>query len=136
MSVENCWYLRTQNVPQIWWTIRINCNISTSSSSQFLLNSILLNINKASKHCDCRQIITNTYGQCIEADRGSLQGSRNLIMFLPRGMRLLFIGYCVWSFLHYYVLRFYGPVNPMGSCRARSVYLTTRLLGRLNPLSG
>ena len=34
------------------------------------------------------------------------------------------------------VLRFYGPVNPMGSCRARSVYLTTRLLGRLSPLSG
>ena len=32
---------------------------------------------------------------------------------------------------HYlFVLRFYGPVNPMGSCRARSVYLTTRLLGR------
>ena len=30
-----------------------------------------------------------------------------------------------------FVLRFYGPVNPMGSCRARSVYLTTRL-----PLSG
>ena len=22
-------------------------------------------------------------------------------MFLPRGMRLLFIGYCVWSFSHY-----------------------------------
>ena len=33
------------------------------------------------------------------------------------------------------MLRFYGPVNPMGSCRARSVYLTTRLLGRLSPLS-
>ena len=28
------------------------------------------------------------------------------------------------------------PVNPMGSCRARSVYLTTRLLGRLSPLCG
>ena len=28
-----------------------------------------------------------------------------------------------------FVLKFYGPVNPMGSCRARSVYLTTRLLG-------
>ena len=27
-------------------------------------------------------------------------------------------------------------VNPMGSCRARSVYLTIRLLGRLSPLSG
>ena len=35
-----------------------------------------------------------------------------------------------------FVLRFYGPVNPMGSCRARSVYLTTRLLGRPRPLSG
>ena len=35
-----------------------------------------------------------------------------------------------------FVLRFYGPVNPMGSCPARSVYLTTRLPGRLSPLSG
>ena len=35
-----------------------------------------------------------------------------------------------------FVLRFYGPVNPIGSCRARSVYLTTCLLGRLSPLSG
>ena len=34
------------------------------------------------------------------------------------------------------MLRFYGPVNPMGSCRARSVYLTTHILGRLSPLSG
>ena len=35
-----------------------------------------------------------------------------------------------------FVLRFYGPVNPMGSCWVRSVYLTTPLLGRLSPLSG
>ena len=33
-----------------------------------------------------------------------------------------------------FVLRFYGPVNPMESCRARSVYLTTH--GRFSPLSG
>ena len=33
------------------------------------------------------------------------------------------------------VLRFYNPVNQMGSCRAWSTYLTTRLLGRLSPLS-
>ena len=33
-----------------------------------------------------------------------------------------------------FVLRFYGPVNPMGPCWAWSVYLTTRLLGRLSPL--
>ena len=32
-----------------------------------------------------------------------------------------------------FVLRFYGPVNPLGSCQAQSVYLTTRLLGRLSP---
>ena len=32
-----------------------------------------------------------------------------------------------------FVLRFYGPVNPMGSWWAWSVYLTTRLLGRLSP---
>ena len=35
-----------------------------------------------------------------------------------------------------FVLKFYGPVNPVGSCRARSVYLTTHLPGRLSPLSG
>ena len=35
-----------------------------------------------------------------------------------------------------FVLRFYSPVNPMESCRAQSVYLATRLLGRLSPLSG
>ena len=33
------------------------------------------------------------------------------------------------------MLRFYGPVNPVGSCRGRSVYLTTLVLGRLSPLS-
>ena len=27
-----------------------------------------------------------------------------------------------------FVLRCYGPVNPIGSCQARSVYLTTRFL--------
>ena len=39
--------------------------------------------------------------------------------------------------VHYsfeFVWRFYGPVNPMGSSGARSVYLTTCLLGRLSPL--
>ena len=38
-------------------------------------------------------------------------------------------------YLELVCLRFYGPVNPMGSCRARSVYLTKRLLDRLSPLS-
>ena len=70
MSVHNCWYLHvhTQNVLQIWC---IYCNIRTSCLSQFSLISILLNINKASKHCDCRRTITNAYGQCIETDEFS-----------------------------------------------------------------
>ena len=46
------------------------------------------------------------------------------------------IGYCNTVIVCLFVLRFYGPVNPMGSCRARSIYLVTRLLGRLSPLSG
>ena len=29
-----------------------------------------------------------------------------------------------------FVLRFYGPVKPVGSCRTRSIYLTTRLRTR------
>ena len=32
--------------------------------------------------------------------------------------------------LHLFVFRFYCQVNPMGSCRAWSVYLTTFLLGK------
>ena len=35
-----------------------------------------------------------------------------------------------------FLLRFHGPVNPTGSCRARSVYLTKLLLDRLSPLRG
>ena len=30
-----------------------------------------------------------------------------------------------YNYVCLFVLRFYGPINPMGSCRARSVYLTT-----------
>ena len=41
----------------------------------------------------------------------------------------------VMSILFRFVLRFYGPINPMGSCRAGSVYLTALLHGRLSPLS-
>ena len=37
--------------------------------------------------------------------------------------------------LNLFMLKFYSPANPMGSCGARSVYLTTGLLGKLSPLS-
>ena len=50
-------------------------------------------------------------------------------IIIARGSERVKQGVCL------FVLWFYGPGNPMGSCRARSVYLTTRLLGRLSPIS-
>ena len=44
------------------------------------------------------------------------------------------INHQLFLFDFLFVLRFYSPVNPMGSCRAWSGYLTTLLLGRLSPL--
>ena len=72
---------------------------------------------------------------------GAWEGLRLVIVALPG---LFLFPFFVIVALHglfllpfcLFVLRFYGPVNPMGSCRARSVYLTTRVLGRLSPLSG
>ena len=43
---------------------------------------------------------------------------------------------CAVVFSCLFLLRFYGPVDPMGLCRVRSVYLTTHLMGRRSPLSG
>ena len=42
----------------------------------------------------------------------------------------------LFFFFFFFVLRFYGQVNPIGSCRARSVYLSTLLLHRLSLISG
>ena len=53
-----------------------------------------------------------------------------IMLFIVMLFGIQHLSYCL------FVLRFYGPVNPMGSCWARSVYLTTRILGRLSPLSG
>ena len=51
-----------------------------------------------------------------------------IVIFLTRNILL--------KNLFLFVLRFYGPVNPIGLCWAWSIYLTTLLLGRLRPLSG
>ena len=56
---------------------------------------------------------------------------KQLILTFLSGLKGIQINICTSLFVCLFVLRFYGPVNPMGSCRARSVYLTTRLLGRL-----
>ena len=63
----------------------------------------------------------------------SMEAVKHLLVYVPR-----YSAYVIKlpRPVDLFVLIFYGPVNPMGSCRARSVYLTTRLLGRLSPLSG
>ena len=71
---------------------------------------------------------------------------KNIRIFICQKTLFLVVKFSVYLIRHVFimshflvnlfVLRFYGPVNPVGSCRARSVYLTTRLLGRLSPLSG
>ena len=55
-------------------------------------------------------------------------GKRELILVLF--VRLF--GLCLFRFVGFllFVLRFYGPVNPMGSCRARSVSSSSWGLGR------
>ena len=60
----------------------------------------------------------------------------NLILLSLNGNDNINLHFCFGTYVCLFVLRFYNPVNPMGSCRARSVYLTTHLLGRLSPLSG
>ena len=72
-----------------------------------------------------------------------------LLLLLMKMTTTMIIMTMIWSFMPlsrrwkgynerflFFVLRFYGPVNPKGSCRAQSVYLTTHFLGRLSPLSG
>ena len=52
-----------------------------------------------------------------------------------RKISILLLGFKTVSYLEFFCFflcwGFTGPVNPKGSCRAQSVYLTTLLLGRL-----
>ena len=76
---------------------------------------------------------TNISTFCLKKNNNILTSAITLTKYLNhtvRTYRSYYTNVCL------FVLRFYGPVNPMGSCRAWSVYLTTRLLGRLSPLSG
>ena len=68
----------------------------------------------------------------------SLQAWKNLICNF-----LFFFSSCIYKDhllmnirYMYRLFSFYGTINSLGPCRARSVYLTTLLLGRLSPLSG
>ena len=75
---------------------------------------------------------------CFPSEKGSTLKEKNL---LPMGSKFFPIRVDLFSEGTYeqesilFVLRFYGPVNLLGSCRARPVYLTAHLLGRLGPLS-
>ena len=80
--------------------------------------------------CVLQVRLSGSFGRTSALLDYRLHPRQNHIKDRKIGLNALSLGVCL------FVLRFYGPVNPMGSCRARSVYLTTRLLGRLSPLSG
>ena len=72
----------------------------------------------------------------MELGIGGMQGM--LLLCFPLVCDPCTVCHCLLALplgLVLFVLKFYGPVNPMGSCRARSVYLTTLLLGSLIPAS-
>ena len=57
---------------------------------------------------------------------------------MPRLAELLFVSITLQIVLmFFFVLKFYCPVNPLGSCHAWSVYLTTLITGQAySPPSG
>ena len=61
--------------------------------------------------------------------------SWTIVCFLPSSCSRRAVFSCSNQVL-LFVLGFYCPVNPLGSCRAWSIYLTTLLLDGLCPLSG
>ena len=75
---------------------------------------------------------------CIYFARNWLFGSENILRYWNNKLSMYFIlcRHNISKLVCLFVLRFYGPVNPMRSCWVQSVYLATRLLGRLSPLSG
>ena len=79
------------------------------------------------------------FNWCADIQMDKQRDEENIIpfcKFLCCQRHSLFDFYFTLLWLCLFVFRFYGPVNPMGLCRVRSVYLTTHLLGRLSPLSG
>ena len=101
----------------------------------FCVHSITL---KPSKFSSWNTVqIIGMIRRCAEKKNPNLTYSSDLIMPLWLLQAIFRVHSITFKlFVCFFVLRFYGPVNPMGSCRARSVYLTTRLLGRLGPLNG
>ena len=87
-----------------------------------------------SKKSISRKLIRLSHISGSKTSKFSRQQTDNISLKFSRKLDMTICMKC--QIICLFVLRFYGPVNPMGSCRARSVYLATRLLGRLSPLSG
>ena len=74
---------------------------------------------------------------------------KNIKVFLSENVQFLEVKFSIYLnrcvcvmlfpslfFFFLFCVEVLRPSQPIRSCRARSVYLTTRLLGRLSPLSG
>ena len=106
-----------------------HCSIGNDSGNDldqrnYAFSNLIIGILYSSK-VPTQQAYTNLWSQCR---------LNELIHSIYWKILILILGMSGYVIL--FVLRFYGPVNPMGSCRAWSVDLITRLLGRLSPLSG
>ena len=120
------------NEPSRFELLRFDCICynQTSGSSKFLDNMLQPDVSKSTTILHSQYLVyNNSEDRAFPLDIFiDVHEQRNLEQFACRVNPHV----CLCLF----VLRFYGPVNPTGSCRARSVYLTTPLLGRLSPLSG
>ena len=67
-----------------------------------------------------------TWKEAMEKKGLRVNAGKTKIMICGTGLDLLQSSGKFPCAVCLFVLRFYGPVNPMGSCRAQSVYLTTR----------
>ena len=113
----------------------LNAGLSCVQTFKFTIIK-LMNGAKYSFLTDLLRVITPTIFHYIPYILSKLVACFTLIIpFLYPNTQWWGIMVSHWLSIHFpvclFVLRFYGPVNPMGSCRAQSVYLTTRLLGSL-----
>ena len=118
----------------VWRGKHTNVFIQLRNKKKILLSSLLLLFNTATGTImNCYYICMYHYYCCCYYHFSILH---NLLRAFIIITIIIIITVIIITRSSLFVLRFHGPGNPMGSCRARPVYLTTRLLGRLSPLSG
>ena len=121
MSLKFINFLKENKTFTLWCLLGLPQSQASPSPIQVLTVKTVVSLLEKANHPTKVAMKAGFLSKAVEAS------TARLLYFSPSSLNFV-------PFL--FVLRFYGPVNPVGSCRARSVYITTRLLGRLSPLSG